>query len=315
VSAKSKLKVVLANFEVIQEHYTQSEKRFIMPTKRTANKSNKSFVKDSSATSSVDRTNKTGAEGCSPASFRTAASKLTRESTRTRREAENRSASVDAVSATAPDTLVSLANSSETVVIPRDRENQGGPIRGNGYNDVTQQAGSNVGNFQGQGSGISRVFVDDGWGNAVPPDQPVANWPSYSDTNSISADLLASFTHNQAEYPAVHGISADFPASLSHNRADYPATHGVSAVYPATLTQYPSDYPATIYASAPRFPNTVVQHLPILSPRGSRGGTQTEVLNFLTAGNTEIVDKHPTTREHANSGRNHRRSLSASGYD
>jgi len=202
-----------------------------MPTKRTANKSNKSFVKDSSATSSVDRTNKTGAEGCSPASFRTAASKLTRESTRTRREAENRSASVDAVSATAPDTLVSLANSSETVVIPRDRENQGGPIRGNGYNDVTQQAGSNVGNFQGQGSGISRVFLDDGWGNAVPPGRPVANWPSYSDTNSISADLLASFTHNQAEYPAVHGISADFPASLSHNRADYPTTHGVSAVF------------------------------------------------------------------------------------
>jgi len=189
VSAKSKLKVVSANFEVIQEHSTQSEKRFIMPPKRTANKSNKSSAKDYGATSSDGRTDKTGAEGCISAFIGTTANISIRKSTRTRREAENRSASVDAVSATAPDTQVSLANSSETVVIPRDRENQGGLIRGNGNNDVNQQAGSNVGNFQG--SGTSRGFVDGRWGDAVPPGRPVVNWPSYSATHSISADLPA----------------------------------------------------------------------------------------------------------------------------
>jgi len=198
---------VSTDFEVIQEHSTQLEKRFIMPSQRTANKSNKSYVKDSGG-----RTDNAGAEGCNSASIVTKVSKSTRKSTRTRGEAANRSASVDTVSATAPDTQVSLADSPETVVIPRDRENQACPTNGPGNYDVTQhgqQAGSNVRNFQNQGSGTSRVFVDGRWG-ILYSNRPVFKWPSYSASHSISAHLPASLIRNPADYVTalqLHGVT------------------------------------------------------------------------------------------------------------
>ena len=112
-----------------------------MPPKRTATKKGKSSVKDSGAPASDDRTGKAGAAGHDPASIGTTASESICETTRTRSKNANRSASVDTVMATATDSQVSLANSSETVVNPQDRESQGVPTRGNGNSGVIQNTG------------------------------------------------------------------------------------------------------------------------------------------------------------------------------
>ena len=231
-----------------------------MPPKRTAFKTRKSYVRDSSVTVKNGRTRKSRAAGCDPVPAGAFTDNSIGKTTRTRRRAVNRSASENMGPTTA--TRVSLVNSSETVVKPWDRESQGSPTGRSDNNGVIQCAESIVGNLSGQGSGSSRVFVGVGGGDAVPSMRPALS-------------------------------SADCPASST--LADYPAT--------------------TAHVAVSQLPITVMQRPSLLSPRRLRDLPPSEVRDFFLGVNAQTTDKLPITGENARYERNHRRSLSADGYE
>jgi hypothetical protein len=215
--------------------------------------------------------------------------KLTRKSTRSQSTKTSQPTGASGSVATATNVQVSLANLTETVATPWDRERRGGSVQGGGVTVETQTSESDVVQNFNQVPSSSRTSVHIEGADAVP---------------RSSASFLAQAVN---------------PASVTF--ADNPAMIVTSAVNPA-IAEVSADYPAMTRASMPQMPVTAVQFPSSSAVRESQDLHYSQKLSSQTGQMLQRSGETPGLVDFASSsefGRSHpnpsrRRSRSASGY-